>query len=97
MAVGVVNVDFCKNSTKRLYKKIFDTNEKIFDTNEKNQQKRFENRRKTLFLQMKSNNYLSQAAWGGVICYKSATYEYWVIFGRDFKSWKKRDIHNFNT
>ena len=68
MAVGVVNVDFCKNSTKRLYKK-------IFDTNEKNQQKRFENRRKTLFLQMKSNNYLSQAAWGGVICYKSACYE----------------------
>ena len=80
MAVGVVNVDFCKNSTKRLYKK-------IFDTNEKNQQKRFENRQKTLFLQMKSNNYLSQAAWGGVICYKSACYKRCAIL-RAIKSRK---------
>ena len=23
---------------------------------------------------------------GGVICYKSATYECWAVFGRDFKS-----------
>ncbi len=38
---------------------------KIQTASEKNQQNRFENRRKILFLQMKSNNYLSQAAWGG--------------------------------
>ena len=65
MAVGVVNVDFCKNSTKRLYKKSLIQIKKSLIQMKKNQRKCFENRRKTLFLQMKSNNYLSQAAWGG--------------------------------